>query len=95
MALHPSNFDLIELYTISDNRYTFFALTVTGCRFYSTPKERVQFRLGAAVANVLNHANYLPRSLDFGTSNSNTISNVRTVDAADPQQMILRARIAF
>ena len=65
--------------------------------FKSVPlyKEGVQFRLGASVANVLNHPNYLPPSLDLGTSNFNTISNVQTVDAAGPRQMMLSARITF
>ena len=55
----------------------------------------MQFKLGAAVANVLNHADYLPPSLDLGTSNFNTMSNVQTVDAAHPRQMMLSALIAF
>lgn len=71
--------------------------TVSLSLFKSVPlyKERVQFRLGAAVANVFNHPNYLPPSLDLGTSNFNTISNVQTVDAAGPRQMMLSARITF
>ncbi|HVR27599.1 MAG TPA: carboxypeptidase regulatory-like domain-containing protein [Candidatus Polarisedimenticolia bacterium] len=71
--------------------------TVSLSLFKSIPlyKEQVQFRLGASVANVLNHPNYLPPSLDLGTSNFNTISNVQTVDAAGPRQMMLSARIIF
>jgi hypothetical protein len=65
--------------------------------FKSVPlyTERAQFRLGAAVANLLNHPNYLPPSLDVGTSNFNTISNVQSADAAGPRQMMLSARITF
>jgi len=66
--------------------------------FKSVPlyKERVQFRLGAAVANAFNHPNYQPpTSLDIGYSNFNTISNVQTYDAAGPRQMMLSARITF
>lgn len=71
--------------------------TVSLSLFKSVPlyQERVQFRIGAAVANVLNHPNYLPPSLDLGNSNFNTISNVQTVDAAGPRQMMLSARISF
>ncbi|HXZ42751.1 MAG TPA: carboxypeptidase regulatory-like domain-containing protein [Terriglobales bacterium] len=66
--------------------------------FKSIPlyQERVQFRLGASVANVFNHPNYQPpTNLDIGLPNFNTISNVQTVDAAGPRQMMLSARITF
>jgi hypothetical protein len=58
-------------------------------------RERAQLRLGASVANLFNHPNYLPPSLDLGLSNFNTISNVQSADAGGPRQMMLSARITF
>jgi hypothetical protein len=66
--------------------------------FKSVPlyHERVQFRLGASVANAFNHPNYQPpTNLDIGLPDFNTISNVQTADAAGPRQVMLSARITF
>jgi hypothetical protein len=57
--------------------------------------ERAQFRLGASVANVFNHPNYLPPALTLGLASFGTISNVQSAEGAGPRQMMLSARVIF
>src|SRR5881296_2886805 len=58
-------------------------------------KEAVRFQIGAQAANILNHVNYAPPNMTFGTAPFGTISNVQTADGAGPRQIQITSRLTF
>jgi len=58
-------------------------------------KEAVRFQIGAQAANILNHVNYAPPNVTFGTAPFGTISNVQTADGAGPRQIQITSRLTF
>ena len=58
-------------------------------------KEALRFQIGAQAANILNHVNYAPPNMTFGTAPFGTISNVQTADGAGPRQIQITSRLTF
>ena len=64
--------------------------------FKSVPiTERVNFQIGGAASNALNHPNYTTPNLNYNTAPFGTISNVQTQESGGPRSMQLTARILF
>ena len=64
--------------------------------FKSVPiTERVNFQIGGAASNALNHPNYTIPNLNYNTAPFGTISNVQTQESGGPRSMQLTARLLF
>jgi len=64
--------------------------------FKSVPiTERVNFQIGGAASNALNHPNYTIPNLNYNTAPFGTISNVQTQESGGPRSMQLTARVSF
>jgi hypothetical protein len=58
-------------------------------------RERYAFRIGASVANVLNHPNYGVPALGLGNSNFGLISGLQTQEDTGPRFLQFSSRITF
>jgi hypothetical protein len=58
-------------------------------------RERATFRIGASVANVLNHPNYGVPALGLGNSNFGLISGLQTQEDTGPRFLQFSSRITF
>ena len=64
--------------------------------FKSVPiTERINFQIGGAASNALNHPNYTIPNLNYNTAPFGTISNVQTQESGGPRSMQLTARLLF
>ena len=64
--------------------------------FKSVPiTERVNFQIGGAASNALNHPNYTIPNLNYNTAPFGTISNVQTQESGGPRSLQLTARLLF
>jgi len=57
--------------------------------------ERMAFRFGASVTNVINHPNYGVPGLTLGTSSFGVISSLQTAEGSGPRAMQLTGRFTF
>jgi hypothetical protein len=58
-------------------------------------KERYALRIGASVANVLNHPNYGVPALGLGNSNFGQINSLQTQEDTGPRFLQFTSRITF
>jgi len=64
--------------------------------FKSIPiTERVNFQIGGAASNALNHPNYTIPNLNYNTAPFGTITNVQSQESGGPRSMQLTARLSF
>jgi hypothetical protein len=57
--------------------------------------ETAKFQIGAQVANLFNHANYLPPNTTLGTAAFGTISNVQSAEGGGPRAIQITGRFTF
>jgi hypothetical protein len=58
-------------------------------------RESMNFQVGAAASNFLNHPNYTVPNLNYNTAPFGTIANVQTQEAGGPRSIQLTARLSF